>query len=90
MSFFQAVVAIAFIIAITVVLKARAESFGGSSRRDRERPTISARNDAENARLQSEIKALKERISVLERLATDEQRNLDLDREIASLRDPRP
>jgi len=43
-------------------------------------------NDAENARLRDEIKTLKERVAVLERLATDTNSAAALDREIEKLR----
>ncbi len=43
-------------------------------------------DDAENARLRDEIKTLKERVAVLERLATDTNSAAALDREIEKLR----
>jgi hypothetical protein len=52
-----------------------------TSRQRFARPT----DDAENERLRDEVRALKDRIAVLERIATD--RSTDLDREIESLRD---
>ena len=45
------------------------------------------RNDAETKALQAEIRALKERIQVLERIATDTNRAASLDEEIERLRD---
>lgn len=42
-------------------------------------------DDAENQRLREEVRALKDRIAVLERIATDSSTNLD--REIEALRD---
>lgn len=42
-------------------------------------------DDAENQRLREEVRALKDRIAVLERIATDSSSNLD--REIEALRD---
>ncbi len=42
-------------------------------------------DDAENQRLREEVRALKDRIAVLERIATDSTTNLD--REIEALRD---
>jgi hypothetical protein len=45
--------------------------------------------DAENERLRGEVRELKERIAVLERIVTDGDRNrgLALEREIEALRD---
>ena len=42
---------------------------------------------AENAQLRDEVKQLKERIQVLERVITDNRSSIDLDREIERLRD---
>ena len=42
---------------------------------------------AETDALQAEIRALKDRIAVLERIATDNNRAVNLDREIEQLRD---
>ena len=83
---FEMVVVIVLIAAIASVLKARygvIEDKNGNDTYVNRNPNA----DVENAQLQNEVKALKERISVLERLATDDQRNLELDREIAKLRD---
>lgn len=44
------------------------------------------RSDPEADRLREEVRALKERLAVLERIATDNNRALDLDREIDRLR----
>lgn len=43
-------------------------------------------HDPDTARMRDEIKALKERVAVLERLATDTSGSLSLDREIEKLR----
>ena len=45
--------------------------------------------EAENRRLTAEIAAMKERIAVLERVVTDNEGSLRLDREIEKLRDAR-
>jgi hypothetical protein len=45
-----------------------------------------ATDDAENERLRTELRALKDRIAVLERIATENDRGLTLDREIEALR----
>jgi hypothetical protein len=61
------------------------------SRRDRygdmprQRFAGSGDDDAENQRLREEVRALKDRIAVLERIATDSSTHLD--REIEALRD---
>lgn len=41
-------------------------------------------------RMRDEIRALKERVVVLERVVTDSEDSVRLDREIARLRDPQP
>ena len=43
-------------------------------------------DDSETVRLREEVKELKERLHVLERIATDNNRAVDLDREIERLR----
>jgi hypothetical protein len=64
---------------------------GGRQNRDRfgdtarQRFSGSGDDDAENQRLREEVRALKDRIAVLERIATDSSSNLD--REIEALRD---
>lgn len=65
--------------------------FGGRlNRRDRfdaprQRFADTQADDAENRRLREEVRALKDRIAVLERIATDSATHLD--REIEALRD---
>lgn len=85
---FEMVIGIILIVAIGNVLKAR---YG--VRKDRSGRDYSVRDDAhasaENMRLKSEIGSLKERISVLERVVTDNEGSLRLDREIEKLRDAR-
>jgi cell division protein FtsB len=46
----------------------------------------SAGTDPDSDRLRDEVKVLKDRIAVLERLATDNNRAIELDREIDKLR----
>jgi hypothetical protein len=46
-----------------------------------------AGSDADTARLQGEIRQLKERIAVLERVVTENHGSIGLDREIERLRD---
>jgi len=79
------VVLIVAISAIASVLRAKY----GVVRRGRGRHAIEdfvGRPDPEAERLRGEVTALKDRIAVLERLATDNNRALDLDREIEKLR----
>ena len=77
MKFFEMLVLVAAIVAIAWMF------------RPRRRPVTPARDEgaaeAENVRLKEEMKALKERVAVLERIATD-RGNL-LDQEIERLRD---
>ncbi|MGY4396068.1 cell shape-determining protein MreC [Sphingomonas sp. UYAg733] len=85
---FEMVVAIIVVITIGKVLQAR---FGvGQDKRD-SRFNL-RRDDAatenENQRLREELKAMKDRLAVLERLATDSNDSgARLDREIEKLRD---
>ncbi|PZO88455.1 MAG: hypothetical protein DI623_12615 [Sphingomonas sanxanigenens] len=81
---FEMVVAIVAITAIASVIRAK---YGvvrvGRGRNAREE--IVGRDDPEKERLREELKALKERVAVLERLATDDSSSLE--REIERLRD---
>ena len=43
-------------------------------------------DNGENERLREELRALKERVAVLERIATENDRGMTLDREIEALR----
>jgi cell shape-determining protein MreC len=84
---FEMVVAIVVIATIGSVLRAR---YGIG--RDRKGNEFSLRDDsatqAENQRLREELRAMKERIAVLERLATENDTSgARLDREIEKLRD---
>ncbi len=74
---FEMVVLIVAIVMIAGVLKSRV---GGRRERD---PDPSG--DPENRRLREEVKELKERLHVLERIATDRENGLS--REIDELRD---
>jgi uncharacterized protein YlxW (UPF0749 family) len=74
---FEMVVLIVAIVMIAGVLKSRGP---GNRRRDRE-----PADEAETLRLREEVKELKERIHVLERIATDRENSLA--REIDDLRD---
>ena len=64
----------------------RADRTDRMDRRDRgDRLPFTGQDSAENQRLRDEVRALKDRIQVLERIATDSSSSLD--REIESLRD---
>jgi|GEM_PF-465102 len=84
------------VVIVGMVLAARIYrdkcGLGGSrmNRRDRfdtprQRFADTQADDAENQRLREEVRALKDRIAVLERIATDSSTHLD--REIEALRD---
>ena len=82
---FQMVVGIVLIVTIGGIIKAK-----HGIRRDKrgnEYFVGNAGNDAETKALQAEIRALKDRIQVLERIATDNNRAVQLDEEIEKLRD---
>ena len=74
---FEMVVIIVAIVMIAGVLKGRGAPSPG---RDRDRD-----DDIENRRLREEVKELKERLHVLERIATDRENSLA--RQIDELRD---
>lgn len=71
----EMVVAIVLIVMVATVIKARYRSGPGPDRGD----------DTESLRMKEEVRALKERIQVLERIATDKESQLE--REIERLRD---
>lgn len=88
MSFWTAIVIIVAISAIASVMRAR----HGVVRTGRGREEVYVGNrhdDVENERLRGEVRQLKDRIAVLERIVTDGDRNrgLALEREIEALRD---
>ena len=75
---FTMVVCIVLIVAISRVLRARYQAQG----------SLSAPADtADTLRLRDEVRQMKERIQVLERVITDNHKSVDLDREIERLRD---
>lgn len=79
---FEMVVAIVFITAIASVIRARY----GVVRRRKGEVIVSGNDNADGDRMRDEIRQLKERIAVLERLATDTSSAVALDREIEKLR----
>jgi hypothetical protein len=88
MSFWTAMVIIVAISAIASVMRAK----HGIVRTGRGKEEIYVgrpENDAEKERLRGEVRELKDRVAVLERIVTDGDRNrgLALEREIEALRD---
>jgi hypothetical protein len=84
---FEMVVVIVLIVSIASVVRARY----GVIRTGRGKEEIfvgNQRNDAEAERLHGEVRQLKDRIAVLERIVTDGDRNrgIALEREIEALR----
>ncbi len=83
---FEMVVAIVIVATIGSIVKAkmgvRKDKWGNETQ------VGPSANSAENARLRDEVKMLKERVQVLERVVTDNEGSLRLDREIERLRDP--
>ena len=75
----EMVLGIVIVVMIASIVKAMIRG-GGSRRRNGE-----AAEGPESARLREEVRALKERIQVLERIATDKEGQLE--REIERLRD---
>ncbi len=81
MNFWEAVVIMVALGSLVSIFRAR---YGIT--RDADGNEISVRNEAESRQLKAEVTALKERIAVLERLATDDNSARTLDREIEKLR----
>lgn len=82
---FEMVIGIVLIVTIGSIIRAK-----HGIRRDSKGNEYFAGNpnqEAETRALQAEIRQLKERIQVLERIATDNNRALSLDEEIEKLRD---
>ena len=73
---FEMVVAIVLIVMVASVLKARFKAQQGQPA-----------DDGEAARAREEMRQLKERIQVLERVLTDNHGGSELDRQIERLRD---
>lgn len=74
---FEMVAIIVVAVMIASVLRSKYQS--------RHRTEVNPREHAENLRLREEVKELKERIQVLERIATDRENTLE--RQIEELRD---
>lgn len=84
MGFWEAVIVLAAIIGVTSIIQTRYRAMNGIVADEDGNERLAADPDA--ARMRDEFKALKERVAVLERLATDTNHAVDLDREIARLR----
>lgn len=78
---FEMVVLIVAITAIASIYRAKYGVVRRGKGEDFVRP-----DNGENERLREELRALKERVAVLERIATENDRGMTLDREIEALR----
>lgn len=77
---------VAFIVFIVTVGSVLRSIFGVRGRRGRDRDRdLVAKDDAETARLRDEVKQLKERLQVIERITVEKENSLE--REIERLRD---
>ena len=85
---FEMVVAIILIITIGKIIqkKQRGQAWHCGRRRLYGYKTHRLLNNAETQQMQDDIRALKERIQVLERIATDSSSTNDLNRQIEELR----
>jgi hypothetical protein len=85
---FSMVVAIVLIVSVAGILRAR---WGLPDRHDRRMQQLGMGapriDSAETERLRDEVKMLKDRVAVLERIATDNHEATRIDQEIAKLRD---
>lgn len=84
---FEMVIGIILIVTIGSIIRAKM-----GVRRDKwgnEHSADTGANAAEARRLQEEVRTLKDRIAVLERVITDNHSASNLDREIEKLRDER-
>jgi len=79
---YEMIAAIVLIVMVASVLRA---AFGGRHRRRGRDPDAPSRDDAETARLRDEVKQLKERLQVIERITVEKENSLE--REIERLRD---
>jgi hypothetical protein len=79
------VVMIVAIVMVASIIRARYGYGRYGRRRDGDGSRIDAQEHAENLRLRDEVKELKERIKVLERITVDKENSLS--RQIEELRD---
>jgi hypothetical protein len=77
---FEMVIGIVLIVTIGRILQTK---FGG---RRHGPPGSVVADDGESRRLRDEVRTLKERVAVLERVITDDRGSRELDREIEALR----
>ena len=86
---FEMVVAIILIVTIGKIIQTKQKAKHGIVEDERFMGTKTHRllNNAETQQMQDDIRALKERIQVLERIATDSSSANDLNRQIEELRD---
>lgn len=84
---FEMVIGIVLIVMIANVLKARYKAQHGIIEDEDGNERIAVRDDPNAARLRDEVRALKERVQVLERVITDQRQTSDLSLEIEKLRD---
>ncbi|QJB68346.1 hypothetical protein [Parasphingorhabdus halotolerans] len=82
---FEMVVAIIIVITIGKVMNTKLQASKGIAE-DRDGNPIML-SDPDSARLQEEVKYLKERVQVLEKIATDDRGGRELANEIEKLRD---
>jgi hypothetical protein len=78
---FEMVIGIVLIVTIGRILQTK---YGGGRRHGP--PGSVVADDGESRRLRDEVRTLKERVAVLERVITDERGSRELDREIEALR----
>ncbi len=84
---FEMVIGIVAITTVGSIIRAKHGIVRRGRGRDREEVYVGPQHDdAETDRMRTEIKTLKERIAVLERIATENNRAVELDREIEKLR----
>mgnify|MGYP003626960094 CR=1 FL=1 len=82
---FEMVVAIIIVVTIGKVLNTRYRAQHGIAE-DKNGNALIAK-DPDSGRLQEEVKYLKERVAVLEKIATDDRGARELEKEIEKLRD---
>ena len=76
---------ISFVVLVVVIGSVLRAIFIGRHRRRDENRAVPPRDDAETARLRDEVKQLKERLQVIERITVEKENSLE--REIERLRD---
>ncbi|WP_373487657.1 hypothetical protein [Blastomonas sp.] len=84
---FEMVIGIVLIVMIANVLKARYRAQHGIVEDENGNERVAARDNPDAARLRDEVRTLKERVQVLERVITDQRQTSDLNLEIEKLRD---